>query len=46
MKFIIAMILLLALVVVVLKMLCSAGPRVTRIEDRRDEDGDERKDGE
>ena len=45
MKFIVAMILLFALVVVVLMMLRS-GPRVTHIEHRREEDGaNGRKDG-
>ena len=44
MKFIVAMILLFALVIVVLMMMRS-GPRVTHIE-HRDESDDERKDGE
>ena len=45
MKFIVAMVLLFALVVVVLTMLRSSGPRITRIEHRRDEE-DEREDRE
>ena len=46
MKFIVAMILLFALVVVVLTMLRS-GPRVTHVEHRRDDENDpgDRKDG-
>ena len=44
MKFIIAMILLFALVIIVLTMLRSSGPRVTHIEHRREEDEVDRKD--
>ena len=47
MKFIIAMILLFALVVILLAVMRPSGPRITTIEHRRDEedDADDRKDG-
>ena len=40
MKFIVAMVLLFALVVIVLMMMRPSGPRVTHIEDRREEEVD------
>ncbi len=42
MKFIVAMVLLFALVVVILMMMRSSGPRVTHIEHRKDDDADRR----
>ena len=47
MKFIIALVLLFALVMVLLAVMRPSGPRITTIEHRRDEEDDaDRKDGE